>query len=267
MSKKPVLVISGGSSGIGQATALYFAQRGYSVYELSRRQIEQSGIIHLHCDVQSEPQVQAAINEVVQREGQIDLLIANAGFGIGGALETSPEAAYQKQFDVNVFGTVRQIQAVLPQMRMQGYGRILCLSSVGGIVPIPYQSFYAASKSAIITLARSLDLEVKDLGIRVTVFCPGDIKTPFTAARETLLDSNSPYAKAELASIRRMEKDEENGLPVESVARALWRLAHQRNPKSQVVGGLVYKVLVLANRLLPLRLVDFVLGKMYSPPK
>lgn len=267
MGAQPVLVISGGSSGIGQATAQYFSKRNYKVYELSRRTSEQEGITHIRCDVTQESEVKDAIARVTAAEGRLDVLVANAGFGIGGALETTKEAAYKKQFDVNVFGTVRQMQAVLPQMRTQGHGRILVLASVGGIVPIPYQSFYAASKSAIITLARSLDLEVKDWGIRVTVFCPGDIKTPFTAARETQTQTDSPYAKAELESIRRMEKDEENGLPVSSVAQALWRLAQQRKPKSQVVGGFVYKILVMANRLLPLRLVDFILGKMYAPPK
>ncbi len=267
MEKQPVLVISGGSSGIGQATALYFAKRNYKVYELSRRATVQEGIVHISCDVTKDEDVKKAIEQVVRAEGRLDLLIANAGFGIGGALETTTEAAYKKQFDVNVFGTVRQMQAVLPHMRAQGYGRILTMASVGGIVPLPYQSFYAATKSALITLARSLDLEVKDWGIRVTAFCPGDIKTPFTAAREIQTKSDSPYAKAEQASIRRMEKDEENGLPVESVAQALWRLAHKRKPKSQVVGGSVYKILVMANRLFPLRFVDFVLGKMYAPPK
>lgn len=267
MGKQPVLVVSGGSSGIGQATANYFAERKYKVYDLSRRATVQEGVVHISCDVTKDDEVKAAIEQVIREEGRLDVLIANAGFGIGGALETTAEASYQKQFDVNVFGTVRQMQAVLPQMRSQGYGRILAMASVGGIVPIPYQSFYAASKSAIITLARSLDLEVKDWGIRVTAFCPGDIKTPFTAARETRTDPDSPYAKAESESIRRMEKDEENGIPVASIAQTLWCLAHKRRPKSQVVGGFVYKILVLANRLLPLRLADFVLGKMYSPPK
>ena len=267
MSDQAVLLISGGSSGIGQATARYFADRAYKVYELSRRHVEQKGVIHLDCDIQREVEVKAAVAQVIAAEGRLDLLIANAGFGIGGALETTPEANFMKQFDVNVFGTLRQIQAVLPQMRAQERGRIICVASVAGLVPIPYQSFYAASKSALITLARSLYLEVKDMGIHVTAFCPGDIKSPFTAARETYIDPQSPYAQAELASIRRMEKDEAAGLSTQSIARALWQLAHARAPKSQVVGGWVYKLLIIVSRLVPLRLVDFVLGKMYAPPK
>ena len=267
MSNQPVLLISGGSSGIGQATARYFSDRGFKVYELSRRCVEQKGVTHLDCDIRSEAQVKAAVGQVIAVEGQVNLLIANAGFGIGGALETTSEEAYMRQFDVNVFGTLRQIQAVLPQMRAQKRGRIICLASVGGIVPIPYQSFYAASKAAVISLARSLHLEVKDMGIAVTAFCPGDINTPFTAARETYIDPQSPYAKAELASILRMEKDEAAGLSPASIARELWRIAHKSAPKSQVVGGAVYKLLVIVSRLVPLRLVDFVLGKMYSPPK
>ncbi len=267
MSRKPVLLISGGSSGIGQTTARYFAERNYIVYEMSRRHVEVLGVTHLPCDTTDIEQVKFAVSEVIAKEGRIDVLIANAGFGIGGAIETTAEEAFVRQFDVNVFGTVRQMQAVLPQMRKQRSGRIISLASVGGIVPIPYQAFYVSTKSALITLTRSLDLEVKDLGIRATVYCPGDIKTPFTAARQTIIDDNTPYAAAERASIQRMEKDEENGMSVESVARDLWRIAHKKSPKSQVIGGTVYKVLVVANRLLPTRLVDFVLGKMYSPKK
>ena len=149
---KKVIVITGGTSGIGLETAKALAAQGHTVYELSRRDAgAEPGIIHLRADVTDEAQCRAAVDEIVRREGRIDVLVNNAGFGISGAIEFTDTAEAQRQFDVNFFGMVRMNRAVLPVMRAQGGGRILSMSSVAAPIAIPFQAYYSASKAAVRT--------------------------------------------------------------------------------------------------------------------
>ena len=136
-----VVMITGGSSGIGLCTAAALRDRGCKVYELSRRDSEVTGITHIKCDVTDEAQIAAAVGQVMAESGKIDILINNAGFGISGAVEFTDTAEAQRLFDVNFFGMVRMNHAVLPLMRQQGGGRIVNLSSVAAPVPIPFQTY------------------------------------------------------------------------------------------------------------------------------
>ena len=140
MKSETVVLLTGGSSGIGQCTARYLAEAGCRVYELSRRDSSQPGIIHLTCDVTREEQVQAAVKTVAEREGRIDIVVNNAGFGISGAVEFTQTADAQRLLDVNFFGMVRVNRAVLPYMREAGRGRIVNLSSVAAVAPQPPSS-------------------------------------------------------------------------------------------------------------------------------
>ena len=171
----PVLLITGASGGIGKATALLFASRGYRVYGLSRSPYDSGPVQHIPADVTKPDTVAAAVEQVLSREGRIDLLICNAGFGISGPVEfTSLESAH-RQFDVNFFGAMTCIQTVLPHMRQQGYGRILCVSSVAAVLSIPFQSFYSAAKAALNALVLALANEVRPHNIQVAALMPGDI--------------------------------------------------------------------------------------------
>ena len=154
MKNETVVLLTGGSSGIGQCTARYLAEAGCRVYELSRRDSSQPGIIHLTCDVTREEQVQAAVKTVAEREGRIDIVVNNAGFGISGAVEFTQTADAQRLLDVNFFGMVRVNRAVLPYMREAGRGRIVNLSSVAAVAPIPFQTYYSASKAAVNAYSR-----------------------------------------------------------------------------------------------------------------
>ena len=145
MSEK-VCVITGGTSGIGKATAEAMRRRGYTVYELSRRETGLAGFRHIPADVTKPEMVEAAVAEILRQETHIDVLINNAGFGVSGAVEFTEAAAAKKQFEVNFFGMVNMRHAVLPVMRAAGRGRIVNLSSVAGVVPIPFQTYYSASK-------------------------------------------------------------------------------------------------------------------------
>ena len=146
------LIITGGSSGIGQAAADLFAAKGYKVYELSRHGEDRAGVTHIDCDVTSPDDCRNAAAKVATEAGKIDVLISNAGMGISGAIEFTDINEAKRQFDVNFFGAVNIAQAVLPYMRNERDGKIIFVSSLAATFPIPYQAFYSASKSATLWL-------------------------------------------------------------------------------------------------------------------
>jgi len=179
-----VALITGASSGIGQATAERLADAGYTVFGTSRRAAPGAGRAFemLTLDVTSESSVAAAVEEVVRRAGRVDVLVNNAGFGVAPAAaeESSLEQA-QAIFDTNFFGVVRMTRAVVPHMRKEGGGRIINIGSVLGFLPMPYGALYAATKHAIEGYSESLDHELRTRGIRVSVIEPAYTKTPFDA--------------------------------------------------------------------------------------
>ena len=210
-----IAVITGGTSGIGRATALCLREAGYTVYELSRRPEGVEGLHHIRCDITDEDQVRSAVAEIMDRAGRIDVLVNNAGFGISGAVEFTNTAEAQRLLDVNFFGMVRMNRQVLPVMRKQGYGRIVNLSSVAGAIPIPFQTYYSASKAAINSYTMALANEVKPFGIQVCCVQPGDIRTGFTAAREKNQLGDDIYGGRIARSVSGMERDEQTGMAPE----------------------------------------------------
>ena len=281
------LLITGASSGIGKAAAALFAEHGYQVFDLSRR-----GTIS--CDVTDEASVQRAVAEVMRRTDHIDVLILNAGFGISGPAECTPVEDVRRQMDVNFTGAVAVVQQVLSYMRQRRKGRIIFTSSVAAILPIPYQSFYSASKAAINAFALALQNEVRDYGICVSVLMPGDVQTGFTAARRkvqlptgdagvspAVMEVRSPgstttkmfpsykeeseiaYPHAEHA-VAAMERDEQRGLSPQAMARCLYRIATARHPRPQYVGGAEYRLFAFLHWLLPQRLVNYIVGRIYA---
>ena len=249
------LVITGGSSGIGKATASLFAERGWRVFELSRH-----GAIF--CDVCDEESCRKAVAEVMAQTDHIDVVISNAGFGISGPVEFTAIQDAEHQMDVNFMGAVRFTQAVLPQLRAQGYGRIIYTSSVAAQLPVPYQAFYSASKAAINAMALALANEVKGFGISVSVLMPGDVSTGFTDAREKSMAGEEIYRSAHKA-VANMERDERAGMAPEQMARLFYHIATCRSPRPQYIGGFQYRVLCLLDRLLPKRFVNWIEGRMY----
>lgn len=278
------LLISGGSSGIGKATASFFAERGWRVFELSRREptpdnvlrtatgspIEQSSspvkgreVIHVTCDVTSDESCRKAVAEVLQQTDRIDVFISNAGFGISGSVEFTDIDEAARQMDVNFLGAVRLTQAVLPQLRKQQGGRIIYTSSVAAILAVPYQSFYSASKAAINAMALALANEVKTFGIKVSVMMPGDVSTGFTDARAKSTKGEEIYRGARKA-ITTMERDERAGMSPKQMARLFYHIATCHDPRPQYIGGFSYRVLCFLERLLPKRFVNWIEYKVYS---
>jgi len=257
------LIISGGSSGIGKATASLFAERGWCVFELSRHGVSHDGIIHVDCDVCDESSTRKAIEDVLTQTDHIDVVISNAGFGISGPVEFTDIAEAEHQMDVNFMGAVRFTQAVLPQLRKQRYGRIIYTSSVAATLAVPYQAFYSASKAAINAMALALANEVREFGIYVSVMMPGDVSTGFTDARRKSTAGEEVYSGARKA-VTTMEHDERAGMAPAQMARLFWHIANSRSPRPRYVGGFGYRVLCLLDRLLPKRLVNWIEYKVYS---
>lgn len=173
---KKIAVLTGGTSGIGMQTALALKNAGYTVYELSRRAQGVEGLNHLVADVTDEAAVKKAVDEIVAREGKIDVLVNNAGFGISGAVEFTKTEDAKRLFDTNFFGMVNMNRAVVPVMREAGQGRIVNISSVAGQIPIPFQTYYSAAKAATNSYTMALANELRPYGVTVCAVQPGDIK-------------------------------------------------------------------------------------------
>ena len=258
-----VLLITGGSSGIGKATVDLFAQHGWEVFELSRHGESRAHVHHIACDVTDAQSVNTAVQTALTETEHIDVVIANAGFGISGPIEFAPTADVHRQFNVNFFGALHLTQAVLPQLRKQHCGTIIYTSSVAAILSVPYQAFYSASKAAINAMALALQNEVREFGIHVSVLMPGDVATGFTAARNKSNEGEQVYTTARKA-VEAMEKDEQAGMTPTHMAHDLWYIANRHNPAPQYVGGASYKILCFLDRLLPKRLVNWIEYKVYS---
>ena len=260
---KKVALVTGASSGIGLAVSGQLLALGYTVYGLSRRGTSAEGILPITAEVTDEEAVKAAVASVFEKEGRIDLLINNAGMGISGPVEFTEAEDMKRIMEVNFYGQVYCAKAVLPYMREQGSGRIVCTSSVAAPIAIPYQSFYSCSKAAVSAMALALRNEVKSFGIEVCAVMPGDAKTGFTDARKKESKGNDVYTHNESA-VAAMEKDERGGMTPDDVAAVIVKAATVKNPKPIFTAGAKYKIFVVLFKLLPYRLAYWIVGKMYS---
>jgi len=210
-------------------------------------------------DVDDDQSVLAGIADVIKREGRIDALVAAAGWGVAGAAEYTSIAEAKAQLETNFWGCVRAVQAVLPQMRAQRAGRIVLISSIGGVIGIPFQAYYSASKFALEGFAEAVAYEVAPFGVHVTLVQPGNIATDFTASRRMAQggQGDSAYAAAMMKAVSLMERDEANGAPAEVVAAAVQRvLSASRPPRRVSVGKAGERAGLVAKRLLPFRLFE-----------
>lgn len=259
-----VAIITGGSSGIGRATAIELQKRGLTVYELSRRESELFGITHITADVTDEKSVDKAISRIISEQGRIDILINNAGFGISGAVEFTTTDEAKRLFDVNFFGMVRVTEKVIPHMRQSGGGRIVNISSVAAVVPIPFQTFYSASKAAVSSYTMALANEVGRFGIRVCAILPGDISTGFTDARQKITDGDDIYRGSISRSVGTMERDERGGMSVTKVGSFVAKTAIDRRQKTLYTIGIQYKFVIFLTKILPSGLLNRLIRIIYA---
>ena len=264
MNKK-IAIVTGGTSGIGKATALALRGAGYTVYEFSRREAGVEGLHHIRADITDETQVRAAVRQVMDAEGQIDVVVNNAGFGISGAVEFTDTADAQRLFNADFFGMVRVNRAVIAHMRAAGRGRIVNLSSVAGPLPIPFQTYYSAAKAAVNAYTLALANELRPFGITVCAVQPGDIHTGFTAARRKVSAGDAIYQGRISRSVKRMEHDEETGMdPAKAgayIASVAMREGHH-HPLYAI--RFDYKFFTFLAKVLPARFLNWLIYCLYG---
>jgi NAD(P)-dependent dehydrogenase (short-subunit alcohol dehydrogenase family) len=258
MNKK-IALVTGASSGIGEATAERLANAGFTVYGTSRRGPagERKSYNMIALDVTSDASVAAAVAEVIRKEGRIDVLVNNAGFSVApaGDEESSIDQA-RAVFDTNFFGIVRMTRAVVPHMRRQGRGRIINIGSVLGFLPAPYMAIYAATKHAVEGYSESLDHELRTRGIHVSVVEPAYTKTKFDAnllAADAMLDD---YSATRIGLKKRMAQLIAAGDEPAVVADVVLQAATAANPKIRYTAGGLAGRLQLLRRYAPASLVD-----------
>ena len=262
--EKLIAIVTGAGSGIGYETAKLLYEKGWEVWDLSRRDRAFPGVNHISCDIANEDRVRTAVNVIASRAGHIDLVINNAGFGISGAVEFTARDDALKLLEVNLLGADNVTRAVLPYMRKNGSGRLIFISSAAAIFPIPFQAWYSASKAALSSYALALRNEVRPFGIDVCALMPGDIKTGFTAMREKNHRGDDIYSGRIEKAVSVMEKDETNGMSASYAAQQVVKCVYARDPAPLKCIGVKYSAFSVLNRLLPQRFVNFLIGKLYS---
>ncbi|NUT62400.1 oxidoreductase [Herbaspirillum sp. C9C3] len=268
MSKQNrIALVTGASSGIGEATAERFAALGYRVYGTSRRgkQASQGAFPFLRMDVTDDESVKNAIDEVLRQEGRIDVLVNNAGFGLGpAAAEESSLDQVRMLYETNVFGLIRVTNAVLPTMRKQGSGRILNVGSGLGIIPAPYNAHYSATKHAIEGYSESLDHEVREFGVRVLVIEPGVTRTSFDTSVTPPDRPHPAYDRSRQRYLVAYNTAMAAADSAESVAETIIQAAGAGSPSLRYPSGKVARQGAFARRFLPRAFLDKILHKQFG---
>ena len=264
-----VVLVTGASSGIGLACATHLAGRGFRVYGTSRRAAAGSpgNVTMLTADVTDDRSVEQAIATVLDREGRLDIVVNNAGMGIAGPVESTSIEQAKGQFEVNFFGAFRVCSAVLPAMRRQRSGYIINIGSIGGLLAIPYQSMYSASKFALEGLSEALRMEVRPFGIRVVIIEPGDHKTALTENRQftEISIATDAYNPSFEAALLKTAHDEQSGPGPEQIARLLYRIVNQRHPRLRyTIGPIPQRAAVWLKRLTPYSILEYTMRTYYG---
>ncbi|NNL03525.1 MAG: SDR family oxidoreductase, partial [Eudoraea sp.] len=208
--RQKIVLITGGSSGIGRSIGVYLQSKGYKVYGTTRNLKNYPGFTDfqlLELDVRDNNSIVKAINNLIAQEGFVDVLINNAGVGITGPIEETPEVEIKKVFDTNFNGPINALRAVLPQMREQNSGLIINITSIAGYMGLPYRGIYSSSKGALSLMTEALRMETKNFGVHITNLAPGDFATNIAAGRyHSPVKATSPY-KAGYGSTLQMIND------------------------------------------------------------
>ena len=266
--KYRVVLVVGASSGIGASIANHLSKCGYVVYGTSRKPFSvDTPFMPLILDVNNEESIADAINVILQEHNTIDVLINCAGWGIGGPIELCEEKDIRQIMDTNFFGVDRLVRAVLPVMRNNRKGLILNTSSVGGLMGLPCQGFYSASKFALEGYSEALYLELKPFGIDVVLIEPGDFNTGFNANRywTPKLNEESPYWEKSQLAKSKIDNDENFGSHPHILAVKVEKILKTRNPRFRYVVAIpIQKLSVYVKRIIPSHWYLWIIGKYYG---
>ncbi len=263
-----VVLITGASAGIGLACARHLSQQGYRVFGTSRQPPKEGLPFEMvRMDVDDEGSVRQGVEAVLDRAGRLDVVVNNAGFGMAGSIEDTSIEEAQAQLETNFFGVLRVCQAVLPAMRAQREGLIVNVSSIGGLVGLPFQALYSAAKFAVEGLTEALRMEVRSFGIRVVLIEPCDIHTQFTDRRLLTLASqgDSAYAEAFERALAVIERDERHGVSPELVGPLLERIIRSRSPRLRYrVGAFTEQLAAILKPFVPAGLFEWIIRDHYK---
>ncbi|AZQ44083.1 SDR family oxidoreductase [Nonlabens ponticola] len=265
---KNVVLVTGGSSGIGKAIAQYLHDRNYKVYGTSRSPEKYADLPFtlLQLDVQDQISVNKAVEELIQREGKLDILINNAGVGITGPMEETPIDEVKHAMDTNFYGPLRVLQAVLPHMRKQKSGRVINITSIAGYMGLPYRGIYSASKGALEIATEAYRMECAHLNIHFSNVAPGDFATNISAGRfHAPVKENGDYAAGYKHTLNLIDEHVEDGSDPIEVAQVIHKILQQSNPGIHYkVGSFLQKFSITLKKILPEKSYEKMLKKHYG---
>lgn len=266
MSK--VVLITGGSSGIGKSVGEFLQIKGFKVYGTSRNPGNYPNSLFpiLALDVTKPETISTCVSEVLKQESQIDVLVNNAGAGITGPIEEIPDAEIKRNFETNFFGPINVIKAVLPAMRSQNSGLIINVTSIAGYMGLPYRGIYSASKGALELITEAFRMELKDFNIQMTNVAPGDFATNIASGRyHAPVLEGSPYKMPYGNTLKMMDAHVDEGSDPEQMALAIFKIIAIKNPKVHYkVGAFMQKFSVFLKRVLPDKLYERLLLSHYK---
>lgn len=263
-----VVLVTGGSSGIGKSICDYLSERNFMVYGTSRNpdNYPDSEVQLLQLDVKDPSSISSCVSELMKREKKIDILINNAGIGITGPVEEIPIDEMRANFETNFFGPVRMIQEVLPQMRSQGSGLIINITSIAAYMGLPYRGVYSASKASLEVITEAIRLEVKEFGIDLCNLAPGDFATNIAAGRfHAPVKQGSAYENTYGRILREIDEDVNKANDPQAVAKAVLKIINTSKPRIHYKeGAFMQKFSVILKNLLPDKWYEKLLANHYK---
>jgi NAD(P)-dependent dehydrogenase (short-subunit alcohol dehydrogenase family) len=264
-----VIFITGVSSGFGKQTSVLLAKAGHTVYGTIRKESEASeGVNYITMDLTDPASIRKAVSTVIEKEGRIDVLINNAGMHTGGPIESLPVEYIKLQLDTNFLGMVNLIREILPSMRKQGSGKIINISSIGGLMGLPFQGYYSAAKFAVEGFSEALRMEVNQFNIKVILINPGDFHTSNTTNRRNFIAPSStddPYKEQFEKSLSVIEKDETQGWDPVILARKMVKIVDAANPAQRyIISSFEQKLAVALKYILPGKIFRMILQDHYK---
>lgn len=262
-----VVLITGGSSGIGKSIGEYLIKHNYTVYGSSRnpQNISDSKFPLVQIDVRDSSSITSAIQEIIAQQGRIDILINNAGVGITGPIEEIPSKEIENHFQVNLFGPIEVCKAVLPYMRQQKSGLIINITSIAGYMGLPYRGIYSSSKAALEVITEALRMEVKSFGVEITNVAPGDFATNIAQGRyHAPVLPDSPYKEVYQMSLDMMDQHVDTGADPNEMAQAILKIIQTPKPAVRYqVGPAMQKFSLVLKKILPSKMYEKILMNHY----
>jgi len=263
-----VVLITGGSSGIGKSIGEFLHHKGFTVYGTSRNpeRVQHSVFPLVSLDVRNVDSIQAAVVKIIASSGRLDIVINNAGVGITGPLEEIPTEEIRNNFETNFFGPIAVMKAVLPQMRSQKSGLIINITSIAGYMGLPYRSVYSASKGALELITEALRMEVRSMGIQITNVAPGDFATNIASGRfHAPLIKKSAYEIPYRNTLKLMDEHVDSGSNPNEMAEAVYAIIQNPNPRIHYkVGAFMQKFSIVLKRILPDKVYEKILMNHYK---